>query len=72
MNVEQGAYMQCHIIRQLLFSVEHKEYKIDVAVEPTTDDFIFGLAFLPGHHNVVDIDNCVVTTDRICIDAERV
>ena len=55
--------MRCRIIRQLPITIQGKQFKIDVAVGPITDDFIIGLDFLLKHHCIVNVESSIVTVD---------
>ena len=48
-NAEHGSYMRCRIIRQLPITIQGKQFQIDIAVGPITDNFIIGLDFLLEH-----------------------
>ena len=43
-DAEHGSYMQCHLIRQVPITIQHKQYSIDVAVGLITDNFITGFS----------------------------
>ena len=62
-NTEYGSYMRCRIIRQLPIIIQGKQFKIDVAVGPITEDFIIGLDFLLEHHCNVDVESSNVTIE---------
>ena len=68
-NAEHGSYMQCYLIKELSITIQHNQYKIDVAVGPITDDFILGLDFLLKHHCIVDIDDSTVIMDGTPVHA---
>ena len=55
--------MHCRIIRQLPVTIQGKQFKIDVAVGPITDDFVIGLDFLLEHHCIVNVESSIVTID---------
>ena len=61
--------MQCYLIKELPITIQHKQYNIDVAVGPITDDFILGLDFLLRHHCIVNIDDSTVIMDGTPVHA---
>ena len=62
-NAEHDSYMRFRTIRQLPITIQGKQFKIDVAVGPITDDFIIGLDFLLEHHCIVNVMSSIVTLD---------
>ena len=42
-NAEHGSHTKCRLSRQLPITIQRKQFSIDVAVGPVTDNFIIGL-----------------------------
>ena len=68
-RIRNAEHMRCRIIRQLPITMQGKQFKIDVAVGPITDDFIIGLDFLLEHHCIVNVESSIVTIDGVTVYA---
>ena len=69
-NAEASSYMECHLVRNVIFRIGHIDYKHDVAVGPINDDFIIGLDFLIVVNAGIDLQQCNVTLGDQLIPAE--
>ncbi len=66
-NAQQGAYMECKILRDVDIVIDARTYTIDIAVGPISDDALLGMDFMYKF-------NCIpwIAKSEFVIDGHRI